>query len=620
MKSIATRIIVFSIALTLFLSTAFTVTNILLHSEFDRGTLDSLEQNLREGFDRQAKMQVEQALSMLAALHFQFMNDGLDKETSAVKAAEVLRTLRYDTNNYLWADTYEGVNIVMRGQAVEGNSRWEQTDANGKLLVQEIIKNGRKPAGGFTDYWFPKPDSDVPLPKRSYSKAFEPFGWVIGTGNYTDDIDTTLRLKRAQLEKQSESSRIISIVIGIVLSGLGGLLALFVGKKISNPVMLAAQSMSEIAKGDGDLNRLLPIISHDESGMLASNFNDFVMKLNTILVTVRTATVKLAETGYDLTSNLVETSSALNQISANIESMNHQVLSQSTSVNQTSATISHIVQSIDSLSKRIDDQAASVTESSAAIEQMVSNIAQVTHNIDTISNSFVRLVSTSDAGKTKLNEVTSSIQDIQLKSETLLETNSVIANIASQTNLLAMNAAIEAAHAGDAGKGFSVVADEIRKLAEDAAEQSKTVADNINGIMNSIMLVSQSSKEAEMTFDQTIALIREVDALEHDVKQSMVEQTEGSKQILEALSDINEITVTIQHNSREMAEGSTQILDAAKKLGQLTEEIRNGMQEINAGTREISTALNHISELGLDNKTNIDVIEKETQRFKLRSS
>ena len=164
-------------------------------------SLEVLETSLRENYDTSIKMQIETLFATIETLRIKNENDGITKEESQNRIAEVIRNIRYGENGYFWVDTIYGDNIVLYGSEVEGTNRYELQDTNGKYIIKELIKKGLQ-GGGFTDYVFPKADETEPQPKRAYSKYYEPFGWVIGTGIYTNDIDLEIMAKQEIQRKE----------------------------------------------------------------------------------------------------------------------------------------------------------------------------------------------------------------------------------------------------------------------------------------------------------------------------------------------------------------------------------------------------------------------------------
>jgi methyl-accepting chemotaxis protein len=224
-----------------------------------------LEQTLREDFDRMAKVQVETAVSALKPYAEQAGRGELPLEEAKRLAAATLRSFRYGDGNYFWADTYDGTNVVYMGLPAEGKNRLETRDANGTRLIAEIIRRGRE-GGGYTDYWFPREAGGKPAPKRSYSVAFEPFGWVVGTGNYVDDIDAIVARERA--EAQGDRSRragmVLLVVVGVTLAaaGVAAWLAGSLTRPISFAIAEARRLRDAVAHGRlaerGDASRLGP--------------------------------------------------------------------------------------------------------------------------------------------------------------------------------------------------------------------------------------------------------------------------------------------------------------------------------------------------------------------------
>ncbi|QEN08967.1 methyl-accepting chemotaxis protein [Oceanispirochaeta crateris] len=407
------------------------------------------------------------------------------------------------------------------------------------------------------------------------------------------------------------------IALAVVILTLSILGFLFIGKTLSRPIIQTAMILKEISEGAGDLTERIDISSKDEIGDMARYFNLTLEKIRRTVLQVKNQSQLLKDAGVNLSSNMVETAAAINEITANIQSIKTQTVNQSASVTETSATMEQITKGIEKLNQLIEDQSANVTESSSAIEEMMANIGNVTHTLVNNSENIKRLTDSSEDGKHLLDGISFSIKDVAKESEGLLEISQIIQHIASQTNLLSMNAAIEAAHAGESGKGFAVVADEIRKLAELSSAQTKTIDKALKNIINSITGVTHSSEEVLSKFTIIEEEVKTVGEQETSIRMAMEEQTEGSKQVLEAIMMLNDITQKVQMSSEEMLSGSKQVLMESKNMNDITQEIASGMNEMASGTDQVTVAVNQVNELSTENNTSIEALIGEVNKFKV---
>jgi methyl-accepting chemotaxis protein len=312
-----------------------------------------------------------------------------------------------------------------------------------------------------------------------------------------------------------------------------------------------------------------------------------------------------------------ETAAAVNQITANIQSIKGRIINQSASVSETHATMEQLTVNINKLNEHVENQSIHMSQASSAIEEMMANIGSVTGTLVNNANNVKILREASEVGRSGLQDVATDIQEIARDSEGLLEINAVMENIASQTNLLSMNAAIEAAHAGEAGKGFAVVADEIRKLAESSSEQSKTIGDVLKKIKGSIDKIMHSTEDVMGKFGAIDTSVKTVADQEESIRNSMEEQTAGSRQVLEGVSEVNEITRQVKSASLQMLEGAKEVIHESDNLEKATQEISSGMNEMAYGADEINRAVNHVNGISGKNREGIQTLMREVSRFKV---
>ncbi len=439
-----------------------------------------------------------------------------------------------------------------------------------------------------------------------FAKVPNSGGWVLALNLPTSEVDET---SRALLLLLSIQLAAMIVVVGLVSARLS--------RSIAAPIGRAAREFKALAAGEADLTKRVEVLRNDEIGDMVGDFNAFVQKLREVIVTIKTAQADLGGIGDELVGNVRGTEREVLKIGSSIALIRGKTEEQSTSVEQSSSAVAQIARNIESLEGVIMEQSSSVNEASASIEEMVANIASMTASIERMAGQFASLSSASETGKSTQQTAADRIAQIAERSRDLLEANEVIAGIASQTNLLAMNAAIEAAHAGEAGKGFSVVADEIRRLSETASTQSATIGGDLMRVQEAIREVVESSRESESSFALVASRIAETENLVREVRAAMIEQREGSSQVLEALRSMNDITSQVRDGAAEMGSGNKTILEEMERLRQLSSEILQMVDEMARGAGGIELNVGRGAELADGMRSAIGHMEAAIGRFKV---
>ncbi|MBR4463344.1 MAG: methyl-accepting chemotaxis protein [Treponema sp.] len=395
---------------------------------------------------------------------------------------------------------------------------------------------------------------------------------------------------------------LVMVAVDVVLSN-----------RVSNCFKIIANGCDAIARGD--FSKKYPDFFTKEASLLAKGFNTFSERLQGIVESMKQSKVSLAKAGEALNDGTKDTQNAITQALSSISSMSDNLTKQNGCVEQTSGTMNAVLNDIRSLEGFVESQSQAVHGASDAVEGMIANIGEVNQSIDKMASSFGLLASDAENGAKTQSELQEKIGEIETQSKLLSEANTVIANIASQTNLLAMNAAIEAAHAGEAGKGFAVVADEIRKLSETSTTQSKTIGDQLGRIQSTIGTVVEATQRGVQGYAHLANEIKETDMLVQQIKAAMTEQQEGSTQITDALRTLNDSSQQVQKASQSMTTAGRTIMEQVGELQNETSAMKNGMNEMSASAKQISETGSALSEISSIMEQSITEIGRQVDQF-----
>nr|WP_313084765.1 methyl-accepting chemotaxis protein [Pseudomonas sp.] len=462
---------------------------------------------------------------------------------AAQKAAmDQIRLLRYGQNDYFWINDMSPTMLMhpMKPE-LEGKNLAAVKDPNGKELFNEMVKVARQQGAGIVDYQWAKPGAEDPVPKISYVELFKPWGWIIGSGIYVDDVEAEFRDYVVRFS-----------IIGLAIAFVMALLVAILIRSITQPLRHSMQAMANIASGEADLTRQLDVSGNDELTTLSRDFNTFTRKLRAVIGQL-----------FETSGSLAQSSSALQDLAGQAHQHSQQ---QSQQMELVATAVNEVTYAVQEVAKNAEQASNEVGDSEKQAGQGQRNIEASLQQIDQLSAT--------------INEAVGVIQSLADETTQIGSVLEVIGSIADQTNLLALNAAIEAARAGEQGRGFAVVADEVRLLAQRTQTSTAEIHTMIERLQknsgDAVSVITRSSKASQTTVEQAsqageslgqIALaLRNLSGLNASIASATLQQTH-------VVEDINQNVTQAAQLAQQSTLAAEQSSAAGRELGELAEQL-----------------------------------------------
>lgn len=489
----------------------------------------------------------------------------------------------------------KGITIAHPQKDLIGKSILDLKDDENNIFMENVVKNKT----GSQEY------NMAGEKKNMVYKLIPSLNWVIvlfATENYVYAPLKTIKINT------------ILFILGTLIIFI--IFVYFISNFFVNRIQSISLSLKDISEGEGDLTKTIKETSNDELTFLAQNFNIFIKKLKGIITNIKTSSVNNNQISTKLNNSSTNAASASLEITKNVETIGKQIKLLDNNINETTSGIYEISSNISQFKELIEEQSSAVEESSASIEEMIASLDNVSSITNKKLESTKKLVNTTKAGEGILTETSSLFKEgISDKIGNIKDMVEVISHISERTNLLAMNAAIEAAHAGDAGKGFAVVADEIRKMAEESASSSKSISEVIAIIINAITTTDKNIANTSEAFSAIFSEVAEIDIALNEIASNTVELASGGHEILEAVSLLNDTTANISNGVKEIEIGTKDITGAMVEVQNISSEVFSGVNEITIGMNDVSMSFQEVSNLADDLGQESKKLTTEVNRF-----
>ncbi len=539
-------------------------------SDQSEAQMANIRQTMLEDVENEMKFQTEAALTIVKEIYHRQQAGLLTEAQARKEAADLIRVLRYaDGGGYFSVDTYEGVNVVLLGRDVEGKPLIHLKDPTGTEFIKLLIENGRKPGGGFTDLMFPKPGESEPLPKHSYSAAFEPYQWILATGLWVDYIDTRIAEEQEKADAAFRESVMHVAVIIVILQALIIFAAVFLSNRMVAPILDLTRRLEILSTGDfRDTENASESDRMDEIGIMGRALEKMKSSIRSLMTTVVNSSEQVAAASEELTASADQSATAIHQVADSIVRVAGACNEQFVEVENATEETDHLTKNMSGFTDTLQDALEKIRITNSAADDGAKNVMNAVSQMKLIESS--------------VRSSAAVIEELGVESDKIGKIVDAISAIAEQTNLLALNAAIEAARAGEHGRGFAVVADEVRKL----AEQSQSSAGEISSLIGSIQEKAQNAvRSMQEGVTQTEAGTEAVDGAGNTFRE-----------IARMVTDVAESSERMQAIVSDLAEGSGKISRAVGRIESKSKDVASESETVSAASEEQTATMHEIAD------------------------
>ena len=550
--------------------------------------LETIDASSRQSYDDSIKQQVSVVISLLSEVYDEYKAGAYTLDEAKKIAADEVRQMRYGDAGYFWIDQSDGTNVVLLGSDTEGTNRMETQDAEGYQMVKEIIRVAVEDGGGYTDYVFPKEGETEPSPKRSYSEYFEPFDWVVGTGNYTDYIDTAIAAQDEEFSGYAVKKAATMIVACVVMLIIVAILIAMISRDITKSLKKIKEQFDIIAGGNFARKMQKPMLKRkDDFGQLANELEKMRESVRSLLAQVKIEAANIDTVVESIDSHVFNLNGEIEDVSATTEQLAASTQETAASAEQINGMTQQIEEAAREIAIRAQDGATEAEE----IHQRATQTKD-----ETVANRMKvkQMLSEIRQGLEKALEDAKVVEQISVLADSILA-------ITSQTNLLALNASIEAARAGEAGKGFAVVAEEIRVLAEqskDAVANIQAVTENVNHAVRN--LTSDSNRLLDFVDTDIVESFNNFEKMADDynldaakINDLVSDFSATSEELVASITNITQAIDGISSASNDSAAGTTNIAQKTVSIASGSAEVMKGAKDAESSAEELRKNVNN---------------------------